>query len=29
MVLKSELIYDWNRVDGPELKLGHHPMLAD
>ncbi len=29
MVLKSELIYDWNRVDGPELKLGHRPMLDD
>ena len=24
-----ELIYDWNRVDGPEIKLSHPPMLDD
>jgi 2-isopropylmalate synthase len=29
MQLKSELIYDWNRVGGPELKLPGPPMLDD
>ncbi len=26
---KTDLIYDWNRVDGPELKLHVRPMLDD
>ncbi|PYU93931.1 MAG: 2-isopropylmalate synthase [Acidobacteria bacterium] len=29
MPLSNELIYDWNRVDGPELKLNRRPMLND
>ena len=29
MSLPHELIYDWNRVDGPELKLNRRPMLND
>lgn len=29
MGLKSELIYDWNRVDGPELTPAGRPMLDD
>ncbi len=28
-VVKSDLIYDWNREDGPELPLAHRPMLDD
>jgi isopropylmalate/homocitrate/citramalate synthase len=27
--LKDELIYDWNRLDGPELPLSRPPMLDD
>ncbi len=26
---KTDLIYDWNRVDGPELELQRRPMLDD
>ena len=29
MSLPHELIYDWNRVDGPELEVQHPPMLDD
>ena len=29
MALKSDLIFDWNRVDGPELSLEGRPMLND
>ena len=29
MPLSNQLIYDWNRVDGPELKLDRRPMLND
>ncbi|MBZ5516872.1 MAG: LeuA family protein [Acidobacteriia bacterium] len=29
MPLNHELIYDWNRVDGPELSFGRPPMLDD
>src|ERR1700674_2358476 len=28
-MLKSDLIYDWNRVDGPELNLSRQPLLND
>jgi 2-isopropylmalate synthase len=28
-VLDRDLIYDWNRLDGPELALSHPPMLDD
>lgn len=28
-MLDSDLIYDWNRLDGPELALSHPPMLDD
>lgn len=28
-MLDRELIYDWNRLDGPELALSHPPMLDD
>src|SRR2546430_1381183 len=29
MSLSNDLIYDWNRVDGPELKLERGPVLND
>ena len=29
MTLNTDLIYDWNRVDGPELPLNGRPMLDD
>src|SRR6266700_7287679 len=29
MPLSNDLIYDWNRVDGPELMLERRPMLND
>ncbi len=29
MALQPELIYDWNRVDGPEIKFRGRPMLDD
>jgi 2-isopropylmalate synthase len=29
LMLDSDLIYDWNRAEGPELKLAHPPMLDD
>jgi len=29
MTLKSDLIYDWNRIEGPELELRGRPMLDD
>ena len=29
MSLSNDLIYDWNRVDGPELKVERRPMLND
>jgi 2-isopropylmalate synthase len=28
-VFNNDLIYDWNRVDGPELNLSRHPLLND
>ncbi len=28
-MLDRDLIYDWNRLDGPELALSHPPMLDD
>src|SRR6266404_5838404 len=28
-MLDRDLIYDWNRVDGAELKLSHPPQLND
>ncbi len=28
-MFNNDLIYDWNRVDGPELNLSHHPLLND
>ena len=27
--MEHSLIYDWNRVEGPELKRARHPMLND
>ncbi len=29
MALDSDLIYDWNRVDGPEIEFRRRPMLND
>jgi len=29
MTLKSDLIYDWNRIEGPEIELRGRPMLDD
>src|SRR5271157_6506457 len=29
MALDRELIYDWNRVEGPELELQGRPLLND
>ncbi len=29
MGLNTDLIYDWNREEGPELRLPHRPMLDD
>src|SRR2546430_501065 len=29
MSLSNDLIYDWNRVDGPEIKLDMRPVLND
>ena len=29
MSLSNDLIYDWNRVDGPEIKLDMPPVLND
>ena len=29
MALSGELIYDWNRVEGPELELQGRPLLND
>jgi len=29
MPLSNDLIYDWNRLDGPELKLERRPVLND
>ena len=28
-MLDRDLIYDWNRVDGPELILSRRPLLND
>jgi isopropylmalate/homocitrate/citramalate synthase len=29
MAQRDELVYDWNRLDGPELKLDRSPILND